>query len=155
MLQLPQPRHELQLKSGSSTRNARNHYSKSRHNLHSKSTPRTKLMMFKFVLVASAIAAVSSAAVINGEQFKLITVCTASNFKGACVQFHGILNGCYYLDDYNDAVSSARVDDKNIHCRLFKEGDCTGDNMLIDRPYKNFQDVTFNDMASSFKCWFA
>jgi hypothetical protein len=135
--------------------------------------------MFKYILVASAIAAVSYAAainpdvaispevaispstevnpdaIINGAQFKLLTVCTAANFKGSCIQFVGNLNTCYILDDYNDSVSSARVDDKNIHCRMFRDDGCTGENMLIDRPYKNFQDVTFNDMASTFKCWFA
>ncbi|KAG0337030.1 hypothetical protein BG005_004155, partial [Podila minutissima] len=143
------------LKSGSSTRNARNHYSKSRHNLHSKSTTHTKLMMFKYVLVASAFAAVSSAAAINGAQFKLITVCTASNFQGACVQFTGTLNTCHYLDDFNDSVSSAKVDDRAILCRLYEHGGCKGSNMLINNPYNNFQDVNFNDMASSFICWYA
>jgi hypothetical protein len=119
--------------------------------------------MFKSAFIAAAFAAVCSAAALpgagdqelDGAQFHLITVCTAANFQGSCVQFVGPLNTCHYVDDYNDAISSAKVDDANIHCRLYEHGGCKGSNMLIDRPYNNFQDVTFNDMASSFTCWFA
>ncbi|KAF9314742.1 hypothetical protein BKA57DRAFT_489020 [Linnemannia elongata] len=102
--------------------------------------------MFKYVLVASALAAVSSA-------YNLLTVCNNANFSGNCVTWTGNLNTCYGVGEYNDAISSAKVEG-GIVCRLYRDGGCKGAGPLITGPAYNLQEQNFNDVTSSFYCYF-
>lgn len=102
--------------------------------------------MFKFVLVASALAAVTSA-------YNLLTVCNNSNFSGNCVTWTGNLHTCYGVGEYNDAISSAKVEG-GIVCRLYRDAGCKGQGPLITGPAYNLQEQNFNDVTSSFYCYF-
>ncbi|KAG0255732.1 hypothetical protein DFQ27_006101 [Actinomortierella ambigua] len=109
-------------------------------------TPRTKLIMFKYTVIASALVAVSSA-------YNLITVCNNANFQGNCVTWTGNLNTCYGVGEYNDAISSANIFG-GIVCRLYRDSGCRGAGPLITGPAYNLAEQNFNDVTSSFYCYF-
>ncbi|KAG0256957.1 hypothetical protein DFQ27_005397 [Actinomortierella ambigua] len=102
--------------------------------------------MLKYTVIASALVAVSSA-------YKLITVCNNAHFKGNCVTWIGNLNTCYGTGDYNNAISSANIFG-GIVCRLYRDSRCRGAGPLITGPAYNLAEQNFNDMASSFYCYF-
>ncbi|KAG9071621.1 hypothetical protein KI688_005834 [Linnemannia hyalina] len=102
--------------------------------------------MFKYVLIASALAAVGSA-------YNLLTVCNDANFKGNCVTWTGDLKKCYGLNEYKGAVSSAKIFG-SIRCNLYRKDGCKGGGIVITGPAYNLQEQNFNDAASSFYCHF-
>ncbi|KAF9965776.1 hypothetical protein BGZ73_001274 [Actinomortierella ambigua] len=102
--------------------------------------------MLKYALLATTLAAVSSA-------YKLLHACNHSNFGGNCLYWYGEINTCYGVGDYNDAISSAEVFE-GIHCRLYRDADCQGAGPVITGPAYNLQEQDFNDVTSSFYCYF-
>lgn len=101
--------------------------------------------MLKYILVSSAVAAVSAA-------YTLITACNNSNLSGNCITWTGDLNTCYGVTEYNDAISSVKVYG-GIYCRLYRDAGCQGEGPLIIGPAYNLNDQGFNDVTSSFYCY--
>ena len=101
--------------------------------------------MLKYILVSSALAAVSTA-------YNLLKVCTDSNFGGNCVTFTGNLNTCYDVAEYNDAISSADIFG-GIYCRLYHNAACSVQGPLITGPAYALADQGFDDKTSSFYCY--
>ncbi|KAF9582688.1 hypothetical protein BGW38_010888 [Lunasporangiospora selenospora] len=120
----------------------RNHYSKSLHNFH----PKPKSTMFKYVLVASVFAAVTSAV-------ELLTTCTDSNFGGSCITWHGNVRTCYSVNEYKNSISSAK-NHGSVRCVLYATDNCTGSGPIISGPAYNLGDQGYNDRTSTFYCYY-
>lgn len=86
--------------------------------------------------------------------YALITMCNNANFGGSCVTWTGNLNTCYNLNEYDNAVSSARPATTGIYCVLYDNYVCTGAGPIISGPAYNLNDQGYNDRASSFYCYF-
>ncbi|KAK3817739.1 MAG: hypothetical protein J3Q66DRAFT_369541 [Benniella sp.] len=100
--------------------------------------------MYKYVLVASALAAVCSA-------YTLLTACTNINLSN-CMTFEGDLHTCYGVEQYDESISSAKVHGAVI-CRLYRDAGCIGPGPIITDPAYNLNDQGFANVTSSFKCW--
>ncbi|KAG0304100.1 hypothetical protein BGZ97_001622 [Linnemannia gamsii] len=110
--------------------------------------------MFKYVLVASALAALAA---VGSAQEALLGACNNADYKGNCRGWAGNLKTCHgFTNEWNDVISSIWVQhDKGYVCKIYRDAGCKGDGPQFDAntPIRNLQDHYFNDMASSYYCW--
>ncbi|THU83833.1 hypothetical protein K435DRAFT_843894 [Dendrothele bispora CBS 962.96] len=128
------------------------------------------------ITLATALSVMASPAPINVVQERAtnasptVTLCTAAQFSGVCVNVAVVSDQCVNLTGglttLNEEVSSAVIPDGFI-CTMFNQFGCTTSSSadsrdeigLVGGRYPNFKTITgiagtqnFNDMTSSFSC---
>ncbi|KAF8915644.1 hypothetical protein CPB85DRAFT_1432676 [Mucidula mucida] len=104
------------------------------------------------VLLAAALASAAPAHEIEKRQPNAF-FCTDANFSGSC--FLSTTSGCVNVGSgFNDNVSSFGPD-PGVFCNLFTNRDCTGSHITLVNPgSSHLEQVNFNDVMSSFQCFF-